>query len=121
MANKFCHIELTTKDVGVAKEFYGSLFDWRLEDMPMGDGTYTSINTGVDPGGGMMAPPMPEVPTAWMAYVEVEDVAQTVERVKQLGGTVNLDKTPIPEMGFFAVIADPTGGVIGVWEAPEKE
>ena len=121
MTNKFCYVELTTKDVAAAKEFYGSLFDWKLEDNPMGSAAYTSINTGEGPEGGIMAPPAPNVPTAWMAYVEVEDVDKSVVRAKELGGTVYVDKTPIPEMGCFAVIADPTGGVIGVWEAPKKE
>jgi predicted enzyme related to lactoylglutathione lyase len=121
MANKFCHIELTTVDPAAAKEFYGSLFDWKLEDMPMGDSTYTMISTGEEPGGGIMAPPMPEVPTAWMTYVEVVDVAASVARAKELGGAVHVDKTPIPDMGFFAVIADPTGGVIGIFESVKKD
>ena len=122
MTNKFCHIELTTKNPGAAKEFLGKVFDWKFEDMPMGeDGTYTMINTGEDPGGGIMASPSPEVPTAWMVYVQVDDVAATVKQAKDLGGTVFVDKTPIPGMGFFVVIADPTGGVIGVYEANKEE
>jgi uncharacterized protein len=121
MINKFCHIELTTGDVTAANEFYGSLFDWKLEDMPMGDDAYTMINTGEEPGGGIMATPAPGVPTAWMVYVQVEDVAQAVAKAKELGGEVQMDKTPIPNMGFFAMIADPTGGVIGVWESEKKE
>ena len=34
MANPFVHVELNTTDVGKAKDFYGKLFDWKLEDMP---------------------------------------------------------------------------------------
>lgn len=36
MPNPFVHIELMATDVGKAKTFYGQLFDWELEDMPMG-------------------------------------------------------------------------------------
>ena len=121
MTNKFCHIELTTGDVAAARDFYGNLFDWKLEDMPMGDDSYTMFTTGEEPGGGIMASPAPGVPTAWMVYVQVEDVAAAVTRAKELGGTVHVDKTPIPDLGFFAMIADPTGGVIGVWEPEQKE
>ena len=121
MSNKFCHVELTTGDVAAAKEFYGSLFDWKLEDIPMGNDSYTMIQTGAEPGGGMMATPAPGVPTAWMVYVQVEDVARTVNRAREIGGTIHMDKTPIPELGFFAMIADPTGGVIGVWEPGKQE
>src|SRR5204863_2715846 len=38
MANPFVHVELATTDVGKAKPFYQSLFDWQLEDMDMGGG-----------------------------------------------------------------------------------
>ena len=32
MANPFVHVELNTADLGRAKDFYGSLFDWQLDD-----------------------------------------------------------------------------------------
>ncbi len=120
MANTFCHIELTTGDLDRAKEFYGSLFDWTMEEMPMDGGSYTLFETGEEPGGGMMSAPSPEVPTAWLTYVKVDDVAAATARAEELGGQVHMGKTPIPGHGFMAVIADPTGGVIGVWE-PEPD
>ena len=54
MANPFVHIELSTDNPGKAKEFYGKLFKWGIEDMPMPDGTYTMVKPGEGPGGGMM-------------------------------------------------------------------
>jgi uncharacterized protein len=120
MANPFVHIELTTDNLGKAKEFYGKLFSWNLEDMPMPDGTYTMIKAGEGPGGGMMAKPAPEVPTAWLPYVQVDSVEETVAKTKKLGGKVMKDKTPIPGMGAFAILLDPTGGAIGVWEMTKK-
>jgi hypothetical protein len=56
MANPFVHVELNTTDVGKAKEFYGWLFDWKLEDLPMGVmGTYTTIGVGGGTSGGIIA------------------------------------------------------------------
>ena len=46
MANPFVHVELNTTDVGKAKTFYSKLFNWKLEDMPMGTDTYTMIQVG---------------------------------------------------------------------------
>ena len=46
MGNPFVHVELMSTDVGKAKAFYGELFDWKLEDMDMGDMTYTMIKVG---------------------------------------------------------------------------
>ena len=34
MPNPFCHVELNTTDVKKAKDFYGKLFNWKLEDLP---------------------------------------------------------------------------------------
>lgn len=120
MANAFCHVELTTDDPKKAKEFYGKLFSWAFEDEPMPGGTYTMIKPGEGPGGGMMKKQSPQMATQWLPYILVESVADTVVQAKKLGGKVMMDKTPIPEMGAFAVIADPTGGVIGVWETTRK-
>jgi predicted enzyme related to lactoylglutathione lyase len=64
MPNPFVHIELNTTDVDKSKAFYGKLFDWKLEDVPMGDGTtYTMIGVGEGTGGGILKNPMPGAPS----------------------------------------------------------
>ena len=50
MGNPFVHVELMATDVNNAKSFYGELFDWKLEDMNMGDMTYTIIKVGAPSG-----------------------------------------------------------------------
>ena len=70
MANPFVHVELNTTDVAAAKSFYGKLFDWQLEDVPMPSGSYTMIKVGSGTGGGMMKHPVPGAPSAWLPYVE---------------------------------------------------
>ena len=54
--NPFGQAELMSTDVGKAKSFFGKLFDWELEDMPIGDMTYTMIRVGEGTGGGAIAP-----------------------------------------------------------------
>jgi uncharacterized protein len=79
MANPFVHIELTTRDLGEAKAFYGKLFDWQLEDMPMGEGaTYTMLKVGDGTGGGMFE--MKDAPPMWLAYVLVDDIKAATEK-----------------------------------------
>jgi|SRR5947209_975406 len=117
MANPFVHVELMSTDVGKAKSFYGKLFDWTLEDIPLGDGTYTMISVGEGTGGGLMKHPMPNASSSWMAYVLVDDLNQAVEKTKSLGGSVMKDKTEVMGMGSFAIITDPTGAMLGLWES----
>ena len=115
MANPFVHVELMTNDVGKAKEFYQSLFQWKLEDVPGMD--YTIINVGEGTGGGMMKVPMPEMPSSWMAYVLVDDIAASTEKAKSLGATIVKGITEIPGMGAFSVMVDPTGAALAMWLA----
>ncbi|WP_395667238.1 VOC family protein [Methylocella sp.] len=117
MGNPFVHVELSTTDVGKAKTFYQSLFAWDLHDMSFGpDKVYTLIGVGEGTGGGMMASPVPGMPSAWMPYVLVDDVAAAAQKAVALGGTVCVEKMEVPEMGYFAVVTDPTGATFGLWQ-----
>jgi hypothetical protein len=68
----------------------------------------------------MMQKPEAGCPTAWMAYVQVDDVAATLAKVQGAGGKVCMDKTEIPGVGWFGMIVDPTGATLGVFEAREE-
>ena len=117
MANAFVHLELNTTDVAKAKAFYGKLFSWTLEDMDMGGGeSYTMIKTGEGPAGVLMKHPVPGAPSAWLAYVQVDDVAAATQKAKSLGATVMRDKTEVPGMGWFTILLDPTGAAIALWQ-----
>jgi uncharacterized protein len=116
MANPFVHVELNTTDVPKAKDFYGSLFDWKLEDFPMPIGTYTMINVGEGTGGGIMQHPAPGAPSAWLAYVLVDDIAAATEKARSLGATVVKEVTEVMGAGWLSIIVDPTGAALGLWK-----
>ena len=116
MANPFVHVELNTTDPGKAKTFYGQLFDWKMQDMPMPQGSYTMIDVGGGTGGGMMTQPMPGAPSAWLPYVEVSDIEAATEKAKALGATVCKGVTPVQDRGWFSIITDPTGAMLGLWK-----
>jgi predicted enzyme related to lactoylglutathione lyase len=117
MGNPFVHMELMTTDVGKAKAFYGRMFDWKLEDMDMGDMTYTMIRVGEGTGGGLMKNPMPNATSLWVAYVEVADVEAATAKAKSLGANVLKDVAEIPSAGAFSIIGDPTGAMLGLWQS----
>jgi predicted enzyme related to lactoylglutathione lyase len=116
MGNPFVHVELMSTDVDKAKSFFGKLFDWNLEDMPIGDMTYTMIRVGEGTGGGMMKNPIPNAPSMWVAYVLVDDLAAATAKVKSLGGKIMKDVTEVPGAGSFVIITDPTGAMLGLWQ-----
>lgn len=120
MANPFVHIELVSTDVKKAKSFYGSLFDWQLQDHDMGKMTYTMVKVGQGTGGGMMQHPMEGQPSAWVPYVSVDDVQAATAKAKSLGAKIIRDVDTVPNEGKFSIIQDPTGGVLGMWQEVKK-
>jgi predicted enzyme related to lactoylglutathione lyase len=118
MANTFAHCELATTDLEKAKSFYGSLFDWQLQDYPMPDSsdTYTFIKTEGG-GGGMLKQPMPNAPSSWIPYISVDNIDDATKKATSLGATLYKDVVEIPGMGAFSVLGDPTGAAFGLWES----
>jgi len=121
MANPFVHVELNTTDVTKAKAFYGKLFDWKLEDIPTGDMTYTVIKVGEGTGGGIMKQPTPGAPSAWLSYVLVDDIAAATKKAKSLGATVIRDVTEVIDFGWLSIIVDPTGATLGLWKPKPRK
>jgi uncharacterized protein len=116
MANPFVHVELNTNDLERARQFYTSLFGWKLQDMPMpGGGLYTMIDVGGGTGGGMMA--MPGMPPQWLAYVGVDDIATATKKARELGAKVVKDVTEVGQFGSMSIITDPTGALLAMWQA----
>lgn len=116
MGNPFVWVELQTQEPAEAKRFYGSLFDWNLEDIRVGESPYTMIDVGEGTGGGIMKSPAPGAPSGWLAFVAVGDVAASTAKAQELGATVVKERTEVPGYGWFSVIADPTGAVLGLWQ-----
>ena len=117
MANPFVHVELNTTDLDKAKTFYSKLFEWKLEDIPMGKESYTMIQVGEGTGGGMMKHPVPGAPSMWLSYVVVDDIEAATKKAKSLGATVMKEVTEVPGMGWLSIILDPTGAALGLWKA----
>jgi uncharacterized protein len=117
MGNPFTHIELNTTDLDQAKTFYGGLFDWRFEEVPIGSMTYVMIRVGSGTGGGMLKHPMPGAPSQWIPYVEVTDAAAATGKAKTLGARIIKEVTEVPNAGWFSIIVDPTGAVLGLWQS----
>lgn len=117
----FCWADLATTDQAAAKAFYGGLFGWEAEDMPVGDGAFYSMQRLGGKNVAAIAPQPQQqrdagVPPAWNNYVSVENADATVERAKELGGAVHAPAFDVMEAGRMAVIQDPQGAYFMVWQ-----
>ena len=114
MDHDICHFEIPADDPVAVAEFYTRLFGWTVEKMP-GDMEYWGIKTGGSgPGGGLLRKQHPQ--QVAMNYVLVECVNTYAAQAQEFGGQVVMPKTEIPGRGWFAVIVDPQGNALGLWE-----
>jgi predicted enzyme related to lactoylglutathione lyase len=110
--------EIASRDPEASTRFYTQLFGWKAEKMNMGPGMdYTILKAGEKPAAWLMAMPAEAgpAPTMWMGYVTVADLAAAVAKAKGLGAILCKDVTVLP-MGSFAIIMDPQGATIGLWQ-----
>ena len=118
MPSPFVHVELHSTDFEKSKDFYSHLFDWKLEQDGGAVGIpYTMIRVGGGTGGGMMRQMTPDAPSAWLPYVEVADINGATKKAAGLGASIKKDVTAVPDMGWFSIITDPTGAMIGLWQS----
>jgi uncharacterized protein len=117
----FCWIELATTDQSAAKQFYGSLFGWTADDIPMGPGDlYTIFQLhGRGAAAAYTLPPdrrAAGIPPNWMLYILAENADEAAARVAQAGGKICKPAFDVMEMGRMAVLEDPTGAAFCVWQ-----
>jgi predicted enzyme related to lactoylglutathione lyase len=124
---KVVHFEIPADDVDRAKNFYGSIFGWDLQTMPMGESEYTTVRTTAvdeqtqlptEPGainGGMMQRDA-RITTAPVITIDVDGIDDSLKQIEDKGGSTVVPRTPIPGMGAFAYFKDSEGNVMGLWE-----
>jgi predicted enzyme related to lactoylglutathione lyase len=122
-----CFVETLTADVDAAKTFYGGIFGWEFAGPgPMaGDppGEYFVARVGGDDVAGVGTIPGQSggtVPAAWNTHVAVDSVDAAAAGAAAAGGSVLLEPFDAPPAGRMAVIADPAGAVLAVWEAGHR-
>ena len=123
---KVVHFEIPADDEARAREFYGAVFGWQLQEMPELDYTL-AMTTPIDqetqiplePGainGGLMKRSA-ETP-APVVTVDVESIDISLKEIEAAGGSTVRERTEIPGMGAFAYFKDTEGNVVGLWETP---
>lgn len=116
-------IDLATPDTDAARAFYGELFGWTYTVDDSSQGDYIMCARNGHSAAGMMA--LSEemaasgMPPVWTSYVTVANIEEGVARVEDAGGTVMQGPMAVSEAGRMAVVADPAGAVICLWEAKD--
>ena len=117
----FCWTELATTDMVSARKFYSGLFGWTVNTVPVGETReYTMMQIA-----GKDVAALAELKNGerergvlphWFCFVSVASADRTVSSAEELGGKVLAGAFDVLDSGRMAVIQDPTGAMIGLWE-----
>ncbi len=124
---RFVWFDLNTTDPAAARAFYAKVVGWgdalwgadyHMFVTPDGKQIGGSVELSAD-AKAMGAPP------AWLGYIGTPNVDATVKEAIALGATQLMPPMDIPEVGQFAILADPQGAVFAPFtaqgEAPGSE
>lgn len=115
----FCWNELATADLEAAKKFYGSVFGWQFSEHDMGDMTYTMIKRHHQEFAGIWSIPKDQaqhIAPHWMSYILVENIEDSLQKALEHGASVIKPISPAGTMGLLAIIQDPTGAHLALWQ-----
>jgi predicted enzyme related to lactoylglutathione lyase len=112
---KFVWYDVMTTDTKAAGSFYRKVIGWDVKDAGMSDSEYSILSIGDSMVGGLM--PIPNeardmgARPCWSGYIGVDDVDAYAKKVTAAGGKIQRPPCDIPNIGRFAVVADPHGAV----------
>jgi predicted enzyme related to lactoylglutathione lyase len=114
---EFCWETLTTREPEKAKKLYGKTFGWKMASGPGGPGSVFAVGDKPEDTIADLHSTEGMPPPSWLTYVAVENVEASRDRVAGLQGKILMPMIHIPKIGRISVIADPTGAVIGLFQA----
>ena len=110
-------IDLLTSDLDRAQAFYGTVFGWTFESAGPEYGGYVSaFSDGHSVAGLMGNAPEYQTPDTWTTYLHTADVKATVAAAVAAGGANSMEVMEIPEKGWMALLTDPAGATVGLWQ-----
>ncbi|HEX6476994.1 MAG TPA: VOC family protein [Acidimicrobiales bacterium] len=114
MAQPVIHFEVVGPDGKALQDYYGSLFDWKINaDNPMSYGMVEPGKNGI--AGGVAA--SQDGKPAVTFYVEVSDLQAALDKAEKLGGKTSMPPMDVPGGPSIAQFTDPAGNVIGLVKA----
>jgi len=107
------HAEIPTTSLDKSKEFFLKLFGWEFK--PFGKG-YLLFNTHKGFTVGLKKVDKVSTGETTIFHVRVNSIEEYLKKAKELGGDTFRGKTIIPAMGSYALVKDPEGNVIGLYQ-----
>jgi len=113
---EFCWSELATTDYKAAAGFYGKVFGWqKVGEFDMGPmGMYFLFGEGEEQRGGMFDKPADMPASAWLHYIQVDDLEAAMGRATRMGAKLLNGPMDIPGNARIAQMMDPQGAAFAL-------
>ena len=118
---QFFWSDLTVPDATSLKEFYKEVIGWQEQEVPMKDNeeTYADYAMTTDDGAAVSGicnqrSVNKNIPPQWIMYVNVDNVAESLEKVLQLGGKLIAESKKKDGSYNYVIVQDPVGAVFGL-------
>ncbi|WP_323747257.1 VOC family protein [Catenulispora pinisilvae] len=117
MTPPFVFMDLRTADIETSRDFYTRMFDWTVNELSAGGATVPLFGDADQPWGGFTTLTADDRRTPqWVPYAPVDNLNDALSRAIDLGATLIRPRTDLPA-GSVAVIEDPGGATIALWQA----
>lgn len=123
---KVVHFEIPADDLERAKNFYREVFKWEMLDVP--EVGYVIVRTvdvddksvpqeaGAINGGMVRRDSILSMPSL---SIRVDNIDEVLGIIRESGGTVIKNKTPVGDIGAMAYFKDTEGNILSLWESPK--
>jgi predicted enzyme related to lactoylglutathione lyase len=112
-----CWADLWTSDVEGTRRFYSQLFGWEaLEPDPNYGGYFIFARDGAWTAGCMGSMGDMKADDTWKPYLSTDDIEGTLKKMEAAGAQVASGAMAVGDLGVQAVVTDPTGAVVGLWQ-----
>jgi len=129
LAGKIVWHDLLTTDIEASRKFYGGLFGWTFEEVPISlgfgnSGNYLLIRHKGELVGGMVDTERLGTKvnnSQWVVLMSVDDVDLAVQNVLDAGGEIMTPPTDLNERGRIAVVTDNSGALFAILQTRDGD
>jgi predicted enzyme related to lactoylglutathione lyase len=101
--------------------FYERVVGYQRDRIEIAGSSYEVLSTGGERRAGLLRTPSEQIAPAWAPYLEVAGLEATLARVTELGGSILVEPRLLQSVGSVALIADPAGAALFLYERPSAE
>ncbi len=107
------HVEIPTTNLEMESLFLKNVFGWEFNAFGQG---YLLFNNHKGIMVGLRKVENVAAGDTTVFHVNITDIDEVIKKAIENGGKVNREKTVIPAMGWYALINDPDGNTIGLYQ-----